>query len=75
MIPEFLRRENREVSQEDEKMMDAIERYEKHFGEGLNTEPSSWSDEEWCKIIEICINKNQKLDDLLGIKDDPDDDD
>ncbi len=40
MIPDFLRRKNKtmEVDPDVEKMGITVERYEKHFGEGVNTE-------------------------------------
>ena len=44
MIPDFLKRENRKDSSKADKMAEAVKQYEEHFGEGLNTEPSFWSE-------------------------------
>ena len=74
MIPDFLRRENRKNDPEGEKMMEAIEKYENHFGEGLNTEDYMWSQKEWVEIINICIQQNKTLDEFLEIEYDSEDD-
>ena len=61
MIPDFLRRENKtmKLDPDVEKMGIAVERYEKHFGEGLNTESYIWSVKEWCKIVDIVLRKKR----------------
>ena len=73
MIPDFLRRENKtmKVDPDVEKMGIAVERYEKHFGEGLNTESYIWSVKEWCKIVDICIKEEKTLGELLGEEHNP----
>lgn len=72
MIPDFLKRENR--SQKEDKMLIAIEQYEKHFGQGVNTEPSPYSDEEWVAILENCVKENITFEELTGEEYNPDDD-
>lgn len=66
LIPDFLKPENIIIDPEMEKFGTAIEKYEKHFGEGLNTESYIWSVKEWCKIVDICIKEEKTLDELLG---------
>ena len=75
MIQDFLRRENRKDNPVSKKMIAAINKYEAHFGKGLNTEPSSWSEREWIKIIDICIEENMTLDELISREYGSDDDD
>lgn len=75
MIPDFLKRENRKDSSKADKMAEAIKQYEEHFGEGLNTEPSFWSEKEWIEIIGVCIEKNKTLDELLERSYNSEDDD
>ena len=73
MIPDFLRRENKtmKVDPDVEKMGIAVERYEKHFGEGVNTESYTWPIKEWSRIVDICIKEEKTLDELLGEEHDP----
>lgn len=73
MIPDFLRRENKtmKVDPNVEKMGIAVERYEKHFGEGVNTESYTWPIKEWSRIVDICIKEEKTLDELLGDEHDP----
>lgn len=58
-IPDFLKPENIIIDPEMEKFGAAIEKYEKHFGEGLNTESYIWSVKEWCKIVDIVLRKKR----------------
>lgn len=66
-IPKFLRiipnEEEKELSRFD-KMLD---KYEKKFGEHVGTEPSSWSEDEWCEILEECLRVGRTVDELLGV--------
>ena len=73
MMPDFLKRENREkLSGLDIRFGDALKRYHEHFeNDGLMTEASSMSREEWIKIIDECIEKNLTFDELIGEKYDP----
>lgn len=70
MIPEFLKRQNK--PREKDFMSELLEEYKKHFKKGINTEPFSWSEEEWIQILQECINSDTELDVLLGIEYDPD---
>lgn len=71
LIPDFLKPENIIIDPEMEKFGTAIEKYEKHFGEGLNIESYIWSVKEWCKSVDICIKEEKTLDELLGEEHDP----
>ncbi len=74
MIPDFLKKENRKKADEsDQRFSDAIRRYHEHFkNDGLMTEASSMSHEEWIKVIDECIKKNLTFDELSGEEYDPD---
>lgn len=74
MIPDFLKRENREnPSKLDMKIRDAIERYHQHFqDDGLMTEAWVWSPDEWVTIIDECIAQNKTVWELLEEKYDSD---
>ncbi len=65
-IPKFLRiipnEEEKELSRFDE----MLDKYEKKFGEHAGTELSSWSEDEWCEILEECIQTGKTVDELLG---------
>lgn len=43
-----------------------LDKYEKKFGEHAGTEPFSWSEDEWCEILEECIQAGKTVDELLG---------
>ena len=64
MIPDFLKLEN--VPQKESEMKLALDRYISHFGEGVNTEPSSWSEKEWVDILNECVKRDKTLEKLLG---------
>lgn len=68
MIPDFLKLENIIIDPEMEKFGVTIEKYEKHFGEGVNTESYTWTIKEWSEIVDICIREEKTLDELLGEK-------
>ena len=70
-IPDFLKPENIIIDPEMEKFGAAVERYEKHFGEGVNTESYTWPIKEWSRIVDICIKEEKTLDELLGEEHDP----
>lgn len=76
MIPEFFRREN--YQEPDTLMLEfqaAIKRYKEHFPhDGLMTEASSMSREEWIEVIDRCIEENVTIWELLGEEYDPDSD-
>lgn len=44
MIPDFLKRTN---NTKEDKMLVAMGKYEKPFGQGVNTEPSTFSDDDY----------------------------
>lgn len=76
MIPDFLKKENRKEPDElDIRFSDAVKRYQEHFkNDGLITEPSALSREEWIKAIDECIEKNVTIWELFGEEYDPDSD-
>ncbi len=72
-IPDFLkpRKERKELS----KFAKLVDEYEKKFNDNPPTEPYSYSDEEWCEILEVCIEENVTVDELFGEEDGYDEDD
>ena len=70
MIPEFLKRKNRKY--QEDKMLDALKKYEQHFNQGVNTEPSSLTDDEWTEILEYCVKENISYEEFVGDEYDPD---
>ncbi len=63
-IPDFLkkpRKERMELSKFDK----LFDEYEKKFNDNPPTEPSSYSEEEWCEILEVCIEENVTVDELF----------
>lgn len=74
MIPDFLKTEyGKEPNELDLRFKNAIKRYYEHFeNEWLITEPSTWSREEWIKIIDECIEKNITIWEFFGERYDPD---
>ena len=62
MIPDFLKR--KEIKPDP--MRDALLRYIEHFGDACNTETSPWSNEEWVKILNYCIETNKTVEELTG---------
>lgn len=73
MIPEFLKRENHPKIERNA-MDDALERYEQHFGNGVNTEPSSWTDQQWADILNLCVEEDVTFEEMFGIEYDDDTD-
>lgn len=73
MMPDFLRRGNRdEISELDKRITEAMDRYHKQFPEdGLMTESWSWPCEEWPDIIEQCIAQNKTIWELFDEEYDP----
>lgn len=45
------------------------------FNDNPPTESYSYSDEEWCEILEVCIEENVTVDELFGEEDGYDEDD
>lgn len=45
-----------------------VGQYRDKFGVSPSTEPSSWSEKEWCKILEKCIKKNQTVEEMFGLE-------
>lgn len=76
MIPDFLKRENRKEPDElDLRFGEAVKKYHEHFkDDGLMTDASSMSRQEWIEAINECIEKNVTIWELLGEKYDPDSD-
>ena len=72
MIPDFLKRENQKKATEfDHKLHDALEKYEKHFGEDFSTEPLQYPPNEWIDIIDRCIAENKDQWQIFGEEYDP----
>lgn len=71
MIPDFLKRTN---NTKEDKMLVAMGKYEKLFGQGVNTEPSTFSDDEWIAILAHCVKENITFEEFTGEEYDPDDD-
>ena len=65
------RKERKELS----KFAKLVDEYEKKFNDNPPTEPSSYSNEEWCEILEVCIEENVTVDELFGEEDGYDEDD
>ena len=66
-IPDFLKRENhKQIDSAAIEFGRLLKEYEEKFGEGLTTEPSCWSDEEWIKILKNCIEQNIDFYELTG---------
>lgn len=73
MIPDFLKRENKKIDELSLRFADAIKRYQEHFpNDGLMTEASSMSREEWIEAINLCIEKDITIWELFGEEYDPD---
>lgn len=68
MIPNFLRRENQHKTSE---MKKAINKYIEHFGNDLITETASYSEEEWIKILNYCVENNITIWEYWGEEYDP----
>lgn len=74
MIPDFLKKDNRKEPDElDLRFSDAIRRYHEHFeNDGLMTEASPMSREDWIEAIDECIEKNMTIWELFGEEYNPD---
>lgn len=68
MIPDYLKRENQKEPDElSTRFGEAVKRYHEHFKEdGLITEPSTLSQEEWIEAIEKCIELDITIWELFG---------
>ena len=64
MIPVFLKRENK--PKEKSIFKEKLKEYMEHFGDGVITEPSTWTEEEWIAILDMCIKENKKLEEYIG---------
>lgn len=64
MIPEFLKRENQPKGENI--LNKKVREYIDHFGDGVITEPSTWTEEEWVEILDMCIKENKKLEEYIG---------
>lgn len=73
-LPDFLRPENIDTSCDPEKdeMMIAIRRYREEIGGMLITEPSTYSEQEWVKMLNECLDKHITIWELWGVEYDPD---
>ena len=72
-IPEWFRQQHEKLINgtlhiERTRFDELLDEYEKKFNELPNTDPSSWSDDEWCEVLEECIKKSKTMDELLGIE-------
>lgn len=70
-IPDFLKPENIKPNPKADDMMEAIERYIEHFGDGPITEGSYYSDEEWTNMLNKCVDKNITIWELTREEYDP----
>ena len=57
---------------QEDKMLDALKKYEQHFNQDVNTEPSSLTDDEWTEILEYCVKENISYEEFVGDEYDPD---
>lgn len=66
-IPEFLKpyKEKEEKISEFCKLLDE---YEKKFNDSPPTEPSTFSEKQWCTILKKCIKKEVKAEEFLGME-------
>lgn len=68
MIPDFLKRgHDLQKSHEHDKFYEAMESYENHFGDGVNTEPSTWTLEEWIDILNECVKTDTPLEVMFDL--------
>ena len=66
-IPEFLK-PHKGKEEKTSKFCKLLDEYEKKFEDSPPTEPSTFSEEEWCTILEKCIKKGIKAEEFLGIE-------
>ena len=67
-IPKFLRMNSGEEKKELSKFAKLIDVYENKFNDFPPTEPSGFTEEEWCVILEECIKEGKTVDELLEIE-------
>ena len=75
MIPDFLKRENNLTkSKEPDRFGEALEAYKKHFGncKGINTEPSTWTIDEWVDVLNECVKTDTPFDEMFDLPEDDD---
>lgn len=68
MLPDFLKKENRkQLNELDQRFYEAVNRYNEYFkDDGLITEGSSLSREEWIDYIDTCLRENITIWGLFG---------
>lgn len=44
-----------------------FDQYEERFGDIPPTEPSTFSKEKWCEILEECLEKNITVEEMYGM--------
>ena len=68
MLPDFLKKENRkQLNELDQRLYEAVNRYNEYFkDDGLITEGSSLSSEEWIDYIDTCLRENITIWELFG---------
>ncbi|HJC49135.1 MAG TPA: hypothetical protein H9754_00915 [Candidatus Anaerostipes avistercoris] len=68
MLPDFLKKENRkQLNELDQRLYEAVNRYNEYFkDDGLITEGSSLSREEWIDYIDTCLRENITIWELFG---------
>ena len=67
-IPKFLRRIANEKEKEPSKFVKLIHTYESRFNDFPPTEPGGFTEDEWCEILEECIQVGKTVDELLGVE-------
>lgn len=67
-IPEFLRRKPDEKRKELSRFVKLLDIYEGKFNCAPPTEPSLFTEDEWCTILEECIRENKTFQELTGFK-------
>ena len=61
------------VKSDTQKMFEKLfDQYEERFKDNPPTEPSSFTEEEWCEIFEECLEKNITVQELYGMDDEDD---
>ena len=73
MIPDFLKHENvLPQSKKTAKFHEALAAYKEHFGYDANTEPSTWTVEEWVDVLNECVKTDTPLNEMFDFPEEDD---
>jgi len=67
MLPDFLLGETKPLSESSKRLRVAMERYKEHFGDGVNTEPSTWTVDEWVDALNNCVETDTPFNIMFNI--------